>query len=244
MIRRTFDPAFLNSVANHPEVRPWVGPGTDPIDLTATITNADNFALVTDGGGFVLHCHEPGIYEVHSQFLPEGRQHTRKAMQAGFDYMFTRTDCEKIVSQVPDNNRAAQALAKAARFRTMFHRQDGLLGPTQYVGLTIDEWAQDNADLEADGEWFHDTLEAAKKDYGSSRPVHAHDPAHERAVGAAVRMFKAGNAQKAIGFYNRWARLAGYEPIYLISTQPLVINVIDAIVGLNKDNEMEVLLCR
>lgn len=244
MIRRTLDPAFLNTIVNHPEVRPFMAPGDGEIDLAPVISNPANFALVTEGGGFVLHCHEPGIYEVHSQFLPEHRGgHAVKAMREGFDYMFTRTDCTRVVTQVPDNNPAAKGFARLARFRPMFRREQGLLGPTEYMGLGIEEWAQDNHSLEADGEWFHAQLEDAKKANGSALPVHDHDPAHERAVGGAVRMIRAGNAAKGVGFYNRWARLAGYAPITLISARPPVIDVVDAVVSL-RDNEMEILLCR
>jgi hypothetical protein len=243
VIRRTFDPALLNTVINHPEVRPWMAPGDHALDVTPVVGNPANYALVTEGGGFLLHCLEPGLYEVHSQFLPEHRTHTREAMRAGFEYMFTRTDCVQIVTQVPDNNRAAQCLAKAARFRPMFHRKEGLLGPTEYVGLTVDQWAQDNPKLEAEGERFHGLLEEAKKANGSELPAHGHDAAHERAVGAAVRMIKAGNAAKGVNFYNRWARFAGYAPITLISAQPVVIDVVDAVVGL-ADNDMEILSCR
>lgn len=240
-IRRTFDPAFLNEVINHPAVRPYMAPGDEPIDLTPVVSNPANFALVTEGGGFVLHCHEPGIYEVHSQFLPDHRGgHAAKAMRAGFDYMFTRTDATRIITQVPDNNDAAKGFAKLAKFRPMFRREEGLLGPTEYMGLGIEEWAQDTLALEADGERFHSTLEKAKKRAGSDLVAHGHDPAHERAVGAAVRMIEAGNAQKGVAFYNRWARFAGYAPITLISTQPTVIDVVDAVVN----DEMEILLCR
>jgi hypothetical protein len=242
LIRRTFDPAFLNSVINHPEVRPWVG-GEGALDVTETINNPSNFALVTDGGGFILIQHEPGIYEVHSQFLPEGRRETRRAMRSGFDYMFTRTDCQRVITQVPDNNPAAAALAKAAGFREMFRRDDTPRGPSSFMGLTAEEWAQGNRSLEVDGEEFHRLLEEAKKKSGSELPVHPHDPAHERAVGAAMRMIRAGNAEKGVEFYNRWARFAGYALIFAVSLQPVVIDVVDAVVGLGPEG-MEVLLCR
>jgi hypothetical protein len=242
MIRRTFDPVFLNTVINHPEVRPFMG-GEGYLDATEVVTNPGNYAPVSEGGGFILICQEPGIYEVHSQFLPEGRAHTRKAMRAGFDYMFTQTDCERVITQVPDNNRGAAALAKAAGFRLMFRREDTPRGPTAFMGLTAEEWAQGNADLEAEGERFHTLLEEAKKARGSELPVHGHDPAHERAVGAALNMIRAGNSAKGVNFYNRWARFAGYAPITLISAQPIVVDVVDAVVGLT-DNEMEILLCR
>jgi hypothetical protein len=242
MIRRTFDPRLLNAVVNHPEVRPYVG-GEGVLDLTDLIANPVNFALVTQGGGFLLINQGEGIYEVHSQFLPEARRNTRKAMKAGFDYMFTRTDCERVTTQVPDSNLAAQALAKAAGFRLMFRREDTPRGPTAFMGLTAEEWAQGNASLEADGEWFHAALETAKTAAGSTLEVHGHDGAHERAVGAAVRMIRSGNVRKGVGFYNRWARFAGYAPIALVSETPAVIDVVDAVVGMNPEG-MEILLCR
>ncbi len=243
---RTFDATFLNSVCNHPEVRPWLS-GEGVIDVAAALLNADNVALVNEGGGFILMQHEPGIYEAHSQFLPDKRSGTRQAMLDTFDFMFTRTDCERITTQIPDNNRGAQALCMAGKFRTMFRREDTPRGPTAYVGLTLEEWAQDTPGLEQDGAWFHDNIEAAVKRVLPDQPDHPHDPAHDRAVGATVRMCRAGNVQKGIDFYNRWARFAGYTPATVISAVPPVIDVsevgLNCVIGL-RDNEMEILLCQ
>lgn len=248
MIRRTFDPAMLNEVVNHPEVRPFLFSTVEgAIDLTETVMNANNYALVTEGGGFILIPHEPGIYEVHSQFLPEHRRHTRKAMRAGFDYMFTKTDCQMVVTKVPDSNAGAVALAQAAGFRLLFRREDGQFGPTSFMGLSCDEWAQANPELEADGEWFHDGITAAVKAARPDLPEHPEDKSHDRAVGAAVRMIRAGNVAKGVEHYNRWARLAGYTPARLVSQNPLALDVsevgLDCIVGLDGP-EMEILLCR
>lgn len=242
MIERSFDTAFFNDIANHPQVRPWLG-GEGALDLTAAVMNIANFALKTDGGGFILVQHEPGIYEAHSLFLPETRRGSIKAMREGFDYMFVRTDCERIVTQVPDNNAPAAALAKLAHFRPMFRREEAERGPTAYVGLSVDEWAMENSSLEKDGEWFHDALENAKKEKGSTLPEHSHDPAHERAVGAALRMIRMGNYAKGLRFYNRWASFAGYAVLSLVSEQPLTVDVVDAVATF-ADGKMEFVLCR
>jgi hypothetical protein len=58
-----------------------------------------------------------------------------------------------------------------------------------------------------------------------------------------MRMIRAGNAEKGVEFYNRWARFAGYALIFAVSLQPVVIDVVDAVVGLGPEG-MEVLLCR
>lgn len=242
MIRRTFDATFLNTVANHPEVRPWLG-GEGAIDLSETINNADNFALICGHGGFVLRSLGGGVYEVHSQFLPDSGTAAIRAMRAALRWMFTRTDAVQIVSQVPDNNDAAKGFARAGGLKQIFRREHGLLGPASYVGIRIEDWAQGANELEAVGDEFHHLLETAKIESGSSLPQHPDDPAHERAVGAAVEMCRAGNSAKGVAFYNQWALLAGYMPIRLVSVAPLVIDVVDAVVGL-ENGKMEVLLCR
>lgn len=247
-LSRTFDATFLNVVANHPEVRPWLG-GEGEIDLGPVLANADNVALVTDGGGFVLVRQEGGIYEAHSQFLPDSRGHTRDAMRAVFDYMFTRTDCERIVTQVPDNNRGAMALAKIGRFREMFRLEHTPRGPTAFVGLTLEEWVQDTPALEADGKWFHDPVSQAVKISAPNIPDHPDEPSHDRAVGAAVRMIRAGNVFKGASFYNRWAAFAGFTSMRVLSVAPPIFDVseptigLSCVVGVNGD-ELEILLCR
>ena len=236
-IRRTIDAAFLNGVANHPEVRPWLW-GEGEIDLAPLLTNLSNIALVSRGGGFFLNQISPGEYEVHSLFLPEARAGTVEAMRAGMAYMFTRTGCHRLVTKVPDDNKSALGLSRVGGFKPMFRR-----GPVSYLGISIDDWAQGCPELEAEGEWFHARLEAAKSEGGSALPQHDHDSAHERAVGAAVLMLRAGLIGKALAFYNRWAAFAGYQQISIITEAPTVLDVGDAVIEL-RDGDMEVLTCR
>jgi hypothetical protein len=242
MIRRTFDPAFLTDVVNHPEVRPWLA-GEGPLDISERVLDADNFVLVSEFGGFILVRHEPGIYEVHSQFLPGNGTHPIKAMRAAQEWMFTRTDCQAIVSRVPKENKAAKGFAITGGLRPIFERDDALLGPCEYVELTLMDWAMRTFALEAHGERFHAFLEQAKAAEGSELPKHPHDPAHERAVGAALLMIERGQPAKGAAFYNRWARLAGYAEIELLSEAPVVVDAVDAVVGIG-DTGMEMLLCR
>jgi hypothetical protein len=242
MIRRTFDPVFLTEVVNHPEVRPWLA-GEGPLDISERVLDADNFVLVSEFGGFILVRHEPGIYEVHSQFLPGNGTHPIKAMRAAQEWMFTRTDCQAIVSKVPEANKAAKGFAITGGLRPIFRRAKSDLGPCEYVELALMDWAMRTKALEAHGERFHAFLEAAKATEGSQLPTHPHDPAHERAVGAAMLMIERGQPQKGVAFYNRWARLAGYAEIELLSEAPVVVDAVDAVVGIG-DTGMEMLLCR
>lgn len=248
-IRRTFNPALLNSVVNHPGVRPWLGNAeAGEIDVSAVIANPTNYALVTEHGGWLVVNLDAGLYEVHSQFLPEGRTNIVEPMRDAIHFMFTATDCIELVTRCPDDNKPALGLARAAGFREVFRRDDcweGIEGPTgcSFQALTFDRWRSTDARLAELGDWFHQKLEAAKLESGSSLDVHPHDEAHDRAVGAAVAMVRAHNPQKAVFTYNRWAKFAGYAPIMLLSEHPPTFDILDAVVAL-RGQDMEVLQCR
>jgi hypothetical protein len=248
LISREYGAEKINAVVNHPGVRPWVG-GNGPIDLSQTVADQRNVLLMGRGGGFVLIQLEPGIYEAHSQFLPGHRgAHVIAAAKEASRYMFTRTDCVEIVTKVPTGNVGAAALAKALHWRLQFEREHawpastGMVG-CKYFSKTIMDWAGEAEELEQTGSWFHGKLEAAKIEAGSQMPVHDDDTAHDRYVGATVEMIAAGQIAKGINFYNRWARFSGYGPVSGIATNPIVIDIGDAILAV-RGEDFEVLLCR
>tara|TARA_R110000772_G_scaffold89304_2_gene185102 strand:+ start:213 stop:884 length:672 start_codon:yes stop_codon:yes gene_type:complete len=213
------------------------------VDLQPIIEDPANFALVSDCGGFVLIPQAAGHYEVHSMFLPGNGTAPIRAMRAAQDWIFTRTDCVSIWSRVPASNKAAKGFAIAGKLTTVFERDDERFGPTEFVELPLLRWAMQCGDLEKQGERFHALLVAAKAAAGSVLPEHPHDAAHERAVGAALLMFERGQPQKAAAFYNLWANIAGYQPIALISLNPVTVDAGDAILGIGADG-MEILKCR
>lgn len=156
------------------------------------------------------------------------------------DYMFTRTNAVQLTTFLPDNNPAAKGLALKGGFRGWFRRETHPCGPGMQARIDIDDWICRTADLEKDGERFHDALESAKKACGSALPIHPHDAIHERYVGAAFRMFSRGQARKATSVYNRWAANSGYAMIRLLSEEPPVVDAVDAIVEI-KDGEPSVI---
>jgi hypothetical protein len=177
MIERTFDAAFFNRICNlaRGSSRPWRrrASSTSP----RPVTDERNFALRTEHGGFILMPHGAGFYSVHTQFAAEGRgRHAIAAMQSGLDFMFTRTDCMRIFSHCPDNNPATLALALKGGAKAWFRKEHDPLGPGTVVSWDIMDWATNTPDLEADGKQFHDLLEAAKTEAGSSQPVHDDEP--------------------------------------------------------------------
>jgi hypothetical protein len=254
-LRRTLDPSFLNRVVNDASVRPWVTlGGAGALDVSPLVASPANIALVGDHGGFILERHEPGVYELHTQFLPAGRgPAVYEAAAEGLRHMMAATDCSEIVTRVPACNRAAEAGARRGGFRPIFTRDNAWTGPdgspcaVTYYRLDVDDWREQDPTLPAVGEWFHQQLDAAMDAGKVARPPHPEDPAHDRAAGASVLMLKAGNAAKGVYTYNKWARLAGYSPIRLLSLNPVVVDLSDGgitVVVEVRNGEMEFLLCR
>ncbi len=240
---REFSAEQLNTICNHPEVRPWVAaPGQKYLDLSPVVANPDNYLLMGEGGGFLFVQQEPGIYEVHSQFLPEHRgENVITAARDAERYMFTRTDCTEIRSKVPEGNVAAAAFARKMRYELQFERanawqtESGLVG-VRYYARTLNQWVNQAEELKASGEWFHHKLEEAKIASDSTIPIHDDDDAHDLYVGATVEMIQAGQIGKALSLYTRWAPFAGYGPIALIATNPVVIDIGDAILAIRGDD--------
>lgn len=247
-MKRTMDPAFLISVANHPDVRPSLG-GAGPLDqsLTNLISDPNNVTLECEYGGFVVQKLEHGVYECHSMFLPEGRgAPTLAAMQECLTYLFTRTDCIEAVTKVPEGNKGALGAGRILGFSTTYRldrgwpMEDGTFSAVDCMSLHIMKWMQKDAHVQAKGEWFHQRLEDTTE---GRLPVHYEEVSHNKAVGAAVLMFEAGNNLKAINTYNLWARRSGFATIKAISLNPLIIDMDQVIVEIS-NGDMEVLKCR
>lgn len=225
MFKRTLDATFLNSVVNDPEVRPWLG-GEGEIDLSEIVSNPENFTFVTEGGGWIAIRHEPGVYELHTQFLKAGRG--RSCIEVGravIQHFFAATDAREIITKVPAANRAAAVGAAMVGFKERFTRpgawttQDGTLCDVSYQALELDRWAGSCPEAKEAGEWFHRQFD------GFGLPPHPEDEVHDYYVGAATLMMRAGNPHKAVWFYNRWARFVGYPLATLVSEHPVVIDM-------------------
>lgn len=74
VLERSYATQTINALANHPELRPFVGGDPKlPLDMTAAIDNDLNVFLMGEHGGFILIWSAPGVYEVHTLIRPEGR---------------------------------------------------------------------------------------------------------------------------------------------------------------------------
>ncbi|MGH7011132.1 MAG: hypothetical protein ACREEX_09865 [Caulobacteraceae bacterium] len=165
-----------------------------------------------------------------------------------FRYVFAATDAREIVTRVPAPNKGAAFAARYFHFVERFSREaawaeGGSLHPVSYQELSIDRWASTSPDALAEREWLRTRIEAAKAAFASSLPDHPHDEAHDRCVGAAVMMMRETNVAKAVWFYNRWAKLAGYESIALLSAHPPILDVGVVVIIEITNGCMEVLQC-
>ena len=74
MLIRCFDAAIANAAANHPDVRPYLGPSSlGMLKFEDAIAEDKNWFLMGEHGGFALVWSAPTVYEVHVFILPEGR---------------------------------------------------------------------------------------------------------------------------------------------------------------------------
>jgi len=189
---RTMNADAFNRIANHPEVRPWIGmedPRID-IDLTSVTRNPDNFAFLTDkeDGGYLVVKLAAGLYVAHSMALPDARGRPMASlMRKGFQCMFVETDAVEIVTQIPDGNQRAEGLSQLAGFRSTFRKEKHfpLMGErvgSQFKSLVYADWVvSGHSDARRVGQAFHEEIGRL---HGLAN--HAHDGVHDQWVGATV----------------------------------------------------------
>jgi hypothetical protein len=208
------DDALLTSIAMHPDVRRWTAhDGAPDFNPTSYTAHPRSKAIVVEGGFFALPCLEDRAYAVHTQFLPDVRcsDKVRRALEAQA-FMFLNCDAELLVTMVPDNNPQALWFAHAMGFRDTYRRagawkSGGEVFGVQYLSLEIEDWILRHEPLRILGEEFHAQL---------GQPNHGHDPVHDSFVGAACALMAAGQVDKAVRIYGRWARATGYQPFVVL----------------------------
>jgi hypothetical protein len=242
-IERRFDAKRLNEIVNDPAVFPWVrGSADGDIDLTFAVENPANVLLMGEHGAMLLIQHQQGLFEAHTQVLPVGRgQWAVDFAKACVFWMFTRTNCFELMTKCPHGNLGARALARCVGGKKLFTNprgwtKDGKVIPADIFGLTIQDWMLTAQGLEERGHWFHERLMSEYRRLGRREAPHPDDSVHDRYVGMACEMFLGGQPQKAVVLYNRWAVMADYLPIDLMSLQPVAINIHDAVIVMRKDS--------
>lgn len=251
MIRRSFDAAEINSILNDPSVFELIKlPGMKPdLDVSPVLRNPANVLLMADGGGIIFAQAEPGIYEVHTNFLEthRGRDAIRASLEA-YRWMFTHTDCMILQTKVPVFNKAAEKFCGIVGATKDFERKGTWLtdsGPADmsYWTLSYESWLRRTPELMESGRAFHARLDEECARHGVREENHPDEPCHDLYVGVCAETIYAGQPEKAVVLYNRSARFAGYGAIALVSKSPLLIDIGTAILQVVNDS-FKVIQCR
>ena len=193
-MRRDFDAVRINRVVNHPEVKRWISQTNDVIDLTPMVTNPRNILLMSDGGGTLFVNHAPALYELHTQFLPDGRRLAFRFVREALRWMFLRSDAMELMTRVPIVNEAAVRFTEA--FGPIMQHEGPGNGPFGPCAVRIYRMT-----------WW-DWLKTVKWP-----PVEGF-PDDANAL-AALACIAEGGIDKGVVLFNRWASVAGYAPIDL-----------------------------
>lgn len=204
---------------------------------------------MAEGGGILFIVDESGIYEVHTNFLPEFRgRHAIKSSLSAYRWMFTHTDCMILQTRVPAFNKPAERCCPIVGFTREFERKavwphkDGPVD-LSFWSLHYEDWVRRTNDLIESGKAFHKRLDAEYARHGHKPHEHPDEDCHDRYVGACIETVYGGQPEKAIILYNRWARFAGYLPVKLVSRSPIVIDIGDAVL-LVANEDFKVIQCR
>lgn len=232
----------LNRIANHPDILPWVqGPHPAPLDFSDAIQDPRNVLLMSQHGGLLFSQLSPGIYEVHTMVLPEGRgEWALMLAKACLHWMFTRTDAMEVVTKCPRGNVAAHALARAAGMREAFDTQPiwplrEKIVPCKVYSLTIQDWMAAAPGLEDRGRWVKRRLGWEGIDL-TSKP----SPGALRYHGLAFEMFLSGQVHKGVLLLARWSMLCGLHVPEVVSERPASIAFQGGIVIVRDDGEFYV----
>lgn len=143
LLRLAQSPEHMQAVLLHADVAPWAfEEGAEPLDLRKVWS--DVVALESDHGGFIFHNLQDGIYEVHTAFLPCEREAFPRACES-VRLMFTYTNCQTVLTKVPEDNTRAWKLAEKVGFgleyvRPQAYRRNGQLHDVRHYALRLDTW--------------------------------------------------------------------------------------------------------
>lgn len=112
-----------------------------PFDFAPVLAKESNVFLANEYGGFLFVRLKAGRYEVHTQFLPEGRGNSLALAREAAWHMFTQTDCLEIETYAPKENEAAWRLTVSMGFRPIRSKKVNGRVCTVFL-LNIKTWAR------------------------------------------------------------------------------------------------------
>lgn len=114
MNEKTEQVQMLNTIANQPEILPFVAPGYWRVDMADFFERPGNMMLGNDRGVVLFAPMGEGLYNCHFLFTSSMRgADALKAIKMAFSSLFTYRNCVAITGLIPRENRASRAMARA-----------------------------------------------------------------------------------------------------------------------------------
>ncbi len=133
------DVPFINSVINHPSVRPHVWTGTEDLDCTEAIEIM--WTVVAPGSGVMMaEALGDGNYLGLTAFLPEARGLVAvNQMRQAIYKIFTETDCSTLYASVKPLNKVAGRNLIGLGFKEVGLHGNRLTGRIEYLDILDEE---------------------------------------------------------------------------------------------------------
>lgn len=118
-IVRTTDIELIRQAMTHPKIYPHVSDDGSPApeDYEPPLSDVMYFLAAYYAGQFLgvflFHPHNHVCYEVHTCLLPDAWGMAEVCGKAAVAWMFANTPCQRVITNVPANNRLALRLSKA-----------------------------------------------------------------------------------------------------------------------------------
>ncbi len=224
----------VEAICNHPQIRVWTACDGAPTCDAAKYLAAPSFSVLDDRGCFLALNLDPGRYVIHTNLLPSCRgAQAVTACREALGVAFLQTDAVELLTMVPANMPHVKMLARRMGFRHQFDRRafwpvGGMKFDIGFYRLGIDDWIRSGVH-QFEGIAFHQRLHGELG--GSPHPT---DPVHDCYVGTTAQLIHAGNVEKAVETYNRWARFALYQTIQVLSDHPLRIDIRECVIRIEE----------
>lgn len=148
-IERTHDMALVRQIVTDPAIWPHVHEDGTTDEWEPQDTEDFHWMLVADSeplGVFLVHGRGVACFEMHTCLLPTawGRK-AKQAAQMLLAWAFTEASCMKMITAVPEYNRAALRFAKAGGMQQEGINRASYLHAGQMInqimlGITKEEW--------------------------------------------------------------------------------------------------------
>lgn len=132
---------LINQAVMHPKINKSV---SDDFTAGQKITTSDGFMWLgifdkNDYLGLIMaHAHNTVLYEVHTALLPKAwGSKAIRCCELIVSWLIENTDCERIITSVPENNTLALRLAKKTGFKEYGFNPNSILKDNNLIGQTM-----------------------------------------------------------------------------------------------------------